>query len=100
MFLCFYGRGGCSLVFKGISSLYYGIDDRATTAATVSQWYFHRHSMPPNTPSKTVVLAAVSHTFSTLLGTVCLSSFISLVCRVPLLAFPRRITWWLQWFFF
>ena len=90
-------------VFSGIQrylKLMLCVDDRATTAATVSQWYFHRHSMPPNTPSKTVVLAAVSHTFSTLLGTVCLSSFIALVCRVPLLAFPRRITWWFQWFFF
>lgn len=76
------------------------VDKRATTAATVSQWYFHRHSIPPNIPSKAIVLAAVSHTFSVLLGTVCLSSFLSLVCRVPLLAFPRRITWWLQWFFF
>jgi hypothetical protein len=75
-------------------------DNRATTAATVSQWYFHRHSIPPGTPSKTIVLAAASHTFSTLLGTVCLSSFVSLVCRVPLLVFPRRITWWVQWFFF
>jgi len=86
--------------YSEVLNLKFGIDVRATTAATVSQWYFHRHSMPPNTPSKTVVLAAVSHTFSTLLGTVCLSSFISLVCRVPLLALPRRITWWFQWFFF
>ena len=76
------------------------LTSRATTAATVSQWYFHRHTIPPNTPSKAIVLAAVSHTFSALLGTTCLSSFISLVCRVPLLIFPRRITWWFQWFFF
>jgi len=76
------------------------VDRRSTTAATVSQWYFHRHTLAPDTPSKVIVQAAVSHTFSTFFGTVCLSSFLSLLCRVPLLIFPRRITWWLQWFCF
>ena len=89
-------------MFSGVQRHFILIEpsnNRATTAAAVSQWYFHRHAIPANTLSKKIVLAAASHTFSTLIGTVCLSSFISLICRVPLLVFPRRITWWLQWFF-
>ena len=100
IYLCSYGLGQCFRGSKGNFELSAFSNTRATTAATVSQWYFHRHATPTDTPSKAIVLAAVSHTFSTFLGTVCLSSFISLICRVPLLAFPRRITWWLQWFFF
>jgi hypothetical protein len=100
MFSCFCGLGVYSRVFNGLSRRLYCSNCRATTAATISQWYFHRHSLPPSTPSKAIVLAASSHTFSTLLGTICLSAFISLVCRVPLLILPNRMSRWFQWFFF
>ncbi|KAI9814006.1 MAG: hypothetical protein M1827_003470 [Pycnora praestabilis] len=63
---------------------------RATTAATVSQWYFHRLTVPAPT-SRQVVQAALSHSTTTLFGTICFSTFISLVIRLPILLLPRRI---------
>ena len=63
---------------------------RATTAATVSQWYFHRLAVPAPT-SRQVVQAAFSHSTTTLFGTVCLSSLLSLLIRLPLVVLPRRM---------
>ncbi|MCJ1307283.1 hypothetical protein MMC25_000929 [Agyrium rufum] len=64
---------------------------RSTTAATVSQWYFHRLAVPSPTSAQ-VVQAAVTHAATTLFGTVALSSLFTLLIRLPLLALPRRIT--------
>lgn len=63
---------------------------RATTAATVSQWYFHRYAVPAPT-SNQVVRAALSHSVTTLFGTICLSTLLGLAIRLPLLILPRRI---------
>jgi hypothetical protein len=63
---------------------------RATTAATVSQWYFHRNAIPAPT-SREVVVAAFSHATTTLFGTVCLSTLLALMIRLPLLILPRRL---------
>jgi hypothetical protein len=63
---------------------------RSTTAATVSQWYFHRNAIPAPT-SREVVVAAVSHAITTLFGTVCLSTLLALLIRLPLLVLPRRL---------
>ncbi len=57
---------------------------RATTAATVSQWYFHRFA-PAQPTSQEVVRASFSHATGALLGTICLSNFLSLLTRLPLL---------------
>lgn len=63
---------------------------RATTAATVSQWYFHRLAVPAPT-SQQVVMAALSHACLTGFGTICLSTATSLLVRLPLLLLPRRM---------
>lgn len=63
---------------------------RATTAATVSQWYFHRLTLPAPT-SRQVILAAFSHSTSTLFGTVCLSTLLTLLIRLPFLILPGRL---------
>ena len=70
-------------VFSGIQ--------RATTAATVSQWYFHRLAVPAPT-SQDVIRAAASHAFTTLFGTICLATLLALAVRLPFLLFPRRMT--------
>ena len=62
---------------------------RATTAATVSQWYFHRLAVPAPS-SRQVVLAALSHATTTQFGTICLSTLLALLVRLPLLLLPRR----------
>ncbi|PGG97108.1 hypothetical protein AJ79_09336 [Helicocarpus griseus UAMH5409] len=63
---------------------------RTVTAATVSQWYFHRLSVP--TPSsRQIVQAALVHSGSTLFGTVCLSTLLALLVRLPLIILPRRL---------
>lgn len=64
---------------------------RATTAATVSQWYFHRN-VEPSPTSNAIVAAALVHATTTLLGTICLSSLLALLVRLPLLILPRRLT--------
>lgn len=66
---------------------------RATTAATVSQWYFYRQSSPAPT-SEQVVRAAFHHATTTSFGSVCLSSLLAVLARLPLLLFPRRLTAW------
>lgn len=63
---------------------------RATTAATVSQWYFHRLTVPAPT-SRQVILAALNHATTTIFGTICLSTLLALLVRVPFLVLPRRI---------
>lgn len=63
---------------------------RATTAATVSQWYFHRNAGPV-TPSKEIVTAAANHAATTIFGSICESTLLALLVRAPLLFLPRRI---------
>ncbi|OAA34958.1 Choline transporter-like protein [Metarhizium rileyi] len=63
---------------------------RATTAATVSQWYFHRNAGPV-TPSREIVAAALGHATTTIFGSICQSTLLSLLIRAPLLFLPRRI---------
>ncbi|KAJ5090407.1 hypothetical protein N7532_009091 [Penicillium argentinense] len=63
---------------------------RAVTAATVSQWYFHRLASPAPT-SKQIVQAAVVHATTTLFGTICLSRLLGLLIRLPLLLLPTRL---------
>ncbi|KAH0547954.1 hypothetical protein GP486_008305, partial [Trichoglossum hirsutum] len=63
---------------------------RATTAATVSQWYFHRLAIPSPTSSQ-VVRAALSHATTTLFGTICFSTFLGVIIRLPLLVLPRSV---------
>ncbi|KAK3315269.1 hypothetical protein B0H66DRAFT_338893 [Apodospora peruviana] len=63
---------------------------RATTAATVSQWYFHRNAVPG--PSSTdVVSAALGHAVTTIFGSISLSTLLALGIRLPLLVLPQRI---------
>jgi len=64
---------------------------RAVTAATVSQWYFHRLAIPAPT-SRQIVQAALVHALTTLFGTICLSSLLALLIRLPLILLPRRIS--------
>ncbi|KAJ5272866.1 hypothetical protein N7478_007991 [Penicillium angulare] len=64
---------------------------RAVTAATVSQWYFHRLATPAPT-SRQIIQAAIVHATTTLFGTICLSRFLTLLIRLPLLLLPRRIS--------
>lgn len=63
---------------------------RATTAATVSQWYFHRNAGPA-APSREIVLAALGHAVTTIFGSICQSTLLSLLIRAPLLFLPRRV---------
>ncbi|KAK4631486.1 Choline transporter-like protein ctl1 [Fulvia fulva] len=64
---------------------------RATTAATVSQWYFHRLAVPQPT-NREVVQASFNHATGALFGTVCLSTFLSLLVRLPLIILPGRLS--------
>lgn len=63
---------------------------RATTAATVSQWYFYRNTDIQST-SREVVTASFKHAVGPLLGTICLSTLTALLIRLPLIILPRRI---------
>jgi len=64
---------------------------RAVTAATVSQWYFHRLANPAPT-SRQIIQAAVVHATTTLFGTICLSRFLGLLIRLPLIILPSRLS--------
>ncbi|KAJ6035134.1 uncharacterized protein N7446_009894 [Penicillium canescens] len=64
---------------------------RAVTAATVSQWYFHRLTTPAPT-SRQIVQAAIVHAVTTLFGTISLSRVLGLLIRLPLLLLPGRIS--------
>ncbi|KAA8564710.1 hypothetical protein EYC84_011605 [Monilinia fructicola] len=63
---------------------------RTTTAATVSQWYYHRNVQPGPT-SREIVGAAFFHSTNTIFGTICLSALLALLIRLPLLVLPRRL---------
>lgn len=63
---------------------------RATTGATVSQWYFHRNVQPAPS-SNEVVWAALHHATTTIFGSVCLSTLLALAVRLPLLVLPGRL---------
>ncbi|KAL9591288.1 MAG: hypothetical protein Q9179_007875, partial [Wetmoreana sp. 5 TL-2023] len=63
---------------------------RATTAAAVSQWYFHRLAVPAPT-ARQILSAALNHATTTLFGTICLSTLVSLLVRLPFLILPRRV---------
>ncbi|KAL2117054.1 hypothetical protein VTJ04DRAFT_9222 [Mycothermus thermophilus] len=63
---------------------------RSTTAATVSQWYFHRNAVPAPS-SREVVSAAFGHAMTTIFGTISLSTLLALAIRLPLLILPRRM---------
>jgi hypothetical protein len=63
---------------------------RTTTAATVSQWYFHRNSVPAPA-ARTVVQASLSHATYTMAGTICMSTLITLLVRLPLIVLPARL---------
>ncbi|KAK9800924.1 hypothetical protein SCARD494_00904 [Seiridium cardinale] len=62
---------------------------RATTAGTVSNWYFHRNRQPP-TPSNAVVLDALGHATNSTFGTICAATLLQLGVRVPLLILPAK----------
>ncbi|RYP72261.1 hypothetical protein DL769_004483 [Monosporascus sp. CRB-8-3] len=64
---------------------------RGTTAGTVSNWYYFRNKQPPS-PSNIVVKEALTHTTTTVFGTVCASTLLALAVRVPILVLPSRIS--------
>jgi hypothetical protein len=64
---------------------------RTTTAATVSQWYFHR-SLQKQPTNEELVKASFLHSTGAMFGTVCLSSFLSLLVRLPLIVLPGRLS--------
>ena len=64
---------------------------RATNAAATSQWYFYRNAAPSPSPIS-VVHAAFTHASTKILGTICLSTLLSLAIRLPLLILPGRIS--------
>lgn len=72
---------------------------RGTTAATVSQWYFHRNAVPA-VASREVVAAALNHSLTTIFGTVSLSTLLALVVRMPLLVLHRRVASIITAFFY
>lgn len=72
---------------------------RATSGATVSQWYFHRLTNPAPS-SRTVVAASFTHATGTLFGTICLSTFLAVMIRLPLLLLPRRFVGWFSLCFY
>ena len=63
---------------------------RSTTAATVSQWYFHRNAVPALS-SREVVSAALGHAVTTIFGSISLSTLLALGIRLPLLVLPQRL---------
>jgi hypothetical protein len=77
------------LMYIWTLSLISGIQ-RATTAATVSQWYFHRNA-EPSLSSRLVVTSALTHATGTLFGTICFSTLLALLIRLPLLLLPKRL---------
>lgn len=72
---------------------------RATTGATVSQWYFHRNVQPAPS-SNEVVSAALHHAMTTIFGSICLSTLLALAVRLPLLVLPGRLANGLGLFFY
>ncbi|CAK7223637.1 hypothetical protein SCUCBS95973_005247 [Sporothrix curviconia] len=72
---------------------------RATTGATVSQWYFHRNVQPAPS-SNEIVSAALHHAMTTIFGSICLSTLLALAVRLPLLVLPGRLANGLGLFFY
>lgn len=72
---------------------------RATTSATVSQWYFHRNAVPA-VASRDIVAAAFNHSVTTIFGTISLSTLLAIVIRLPLLLLPRRFAGIITAFFY
>lgn len=72
---------------------------RSTTAATVSQWYFHRNAVPA-VASREVVAAAFNHSVTTIFGTISLATLLAIVIRLPLLVLHRRIAGIITAFFY
>ena len=70
---------------------------RAVTAATVSQWYFHRLATPAP-KSGQIVQAAIGHALTTLFGTVCFSRLLGQLIRLPLILLPNRLSYLLSLF--
>lgn len=62
---------------------------RVVTGAGVSQWYFHRGQKTPAT-SRDIIEAGLVHATTVQLGTICLSSLLALLIRLPMLVLPRR----------
>jgi uncharacterized membrane protein YvlD (DUF360 family) len=63
---------------------------RAIAAAVTSQWYFHRN-VSPAVSSRQVVGASWAHATTTLMGTICLQTFLVVAVRLPILLLPRRV---------
>ncbi|KAI0422405.1 hypothetical protein F5X98DRAFT_151802 [Xylaria grammica] len=63
---------------------------RATTGGTVSNWYFHRN-MQTLASSNDIVKGALGHSTTTVFGTICASTLLSLAVRLPILVLPRRV---------
>lgn len=68
---------------------------RATVAATVSQWYFHRHEFPHGS-SMVIVKAGLSYAVMIQFGSICLSSLLCLLAWLPILILPRRLVGWIK----
>ncbi|KAJ3568157.1 hypothetical protein NPX13_g6517 [Xylaria arbuscula] len=64
---------------------------RATTGGTVSNWYFHRN-LQTVASSNEIVKGALGHSTTTVFGTICASTLLSLAVRLPILVLPRRIS--------
>lgn len=77
------------LMYLWTLSLLSGLQ-RVTTAATVSQWYFHRN-VEPAPPTRDIMLAGLTHATTTQFGTICLSTLLALLVRLPILLIPRRL---------
>ncbi|KAI0181427.1 hypothetical protein GGR52DRAFT_37082 [Hypoxylon sp. FL1284] len=63
---------------------------RATTGGTVSNWYFFRNNQT-SASSNAIVKGALGHSTTTVFGTICASTLLSLAVRIPILILPRRI---------
>lgn len=86
------------LMYLWTLSMISGIQ-RGTTAATVSQWYFHRNAIPA-VASREVVAAALNHSMTTIFGTISLTTLLALVIRMPLLVLHRRVASIITAFFY
>ncbi|GAP87938.1 putative choline transporter-like protein ctl1 [Rosellinia necatrix] len=64
---------------------------RATTGGTVSNWYFHRN-LQTLASSNDIVKGALGHSTTTVFGTICASTLLSLAVRLPILVLPRRVS--------
>jgi hypothetical protein len=63
---------------------------RCVITATVSQWYFHRHNVLQPSSAR-IVNAAVHYSLTAQFGTICLSSLLCLLARLPLIVLPKRV---------